>query len=177
MANKQTREVWAGPGVLSMGRRKIAVGEEIPKELDSKARKSLCAKGMIVDEVIKPEDEPVDLDMAALDASDAADDAEKLAEDAKAKANDLAADIAEAKKAMSTAKGLNTKAQKEAKKDNATDVVKQAAADAEQTLKDAQAEFERLTAEPPDVDALAENAVRLRMEADKAAHAAEKAAE
>ena len=175
MANKKTREVWAGPGVLSLGRRKIAEGETIPKDLDVKANKSLRAKGMIVDKIIEPEDEPVDLDMAALDASDEADEAEKLAENAVADSSELTGKVEEAKKAASTAKGLNTKAQKAAKEDGATDVVKQAAADTDQALKDAQAEFERLTAELPDVEKLKENAVRLRMEADKAAHAAETA--
>ena len=175
MANKKTREVWAGPGVLSMGRRKIAVGDPIPKELESKARTSLCASGKIVDEVVKPEDEPVDLAQAAINASEAADEAEKLAENARAKAGEMAKEVEEAKKATSTAKGLNTKAQKEAKKDGATDVIKQSAVDTAKTLDDAQANFERLTADLPDVGALAENAVRLRMEADKAAHAAETA--
>jgi len=175
MANKKTREVWAGPGVLSMGRRKIAIGKEIPKELESKARKSLCDKGMIVDEVVKPEDEPVDLAQAALDANAAADEAEKLAEDAKAKAGEMAQEVEEVKKATSTAKGLNTKAQKEAKKDGATDEVKQAAIGTAKTLDGAQTTLERLTADLPDVEALAENAVRLRMEADKAAHAVETA--
>ena len=164
MANKKTREVWAGPGVLSMGRRKIAIGDPIPKELESKARKSLRAKGMIVDEVVEPEDEPVNLVSVALDASYAADDAEKLAKDVKG-----------ATEAISTAKGLNIKAQKAAKAGGATDKVKQDAVDTAKTLEDAQANLESLKADPVDVDALAENAVRLRMEADKAAAAAEAA--
>ena len=175
MANKKTREVWAGPGVLSMGRRKIAIGDPIPKELESKARKSLRAKGMIVDEVVEPEDEPVNLVSAALNASDAADDAEKLAKDAKAKAGKMAKEVEEATDAISTAKGLNIKAQKAAKADGATDKVKQAAVDTAKTLEDAQADLERLKAALPDVDTLAENAVRLRMEADKAAAAVEAA--
>jgi len=175
MANKETREVWAGPGVLSLGRRKIAVGKPIPKELESKARTSLRKKGMIVDEVVKPEDEPVDLDAAALDASDAADEAEELAREAATDSADLVKEVEEAKKAASTAKGLNTKAQKAAKADGATDEVKQAAVDTANALKDAQSNLERLIVDLPNVDALAENAVRLRMEADKAAIAAETA--
>lgn len=177
MATKKIREVWAGPGVLSMGRRKIAIGKEIPKELESKARKSLRAKGMIVDEVVKPEDETVDLEAAAFDAIEAAEEAEDALKDAKAEAGDLAAVIAEAKTAASTAKGLNTKAKKALKEagESASDEIKTAAVETETNFADAKAYFDSLVAESLDVEALAENAVRLRMEADKAAHAAETA--
>ena len=175
MTAKKTREVWAGPGVLSMGRRKIAVGDPIPEELESKARKSLRASGKIVDEVVKPEDEPVDLVVVALAASDAADAAEELAKDAVYGTGELAKIVGDAKKATSTAKALNAKAKNAAKADNASNDVKQAAIDADKAYKDAKADFERLTAELPDVEALKENAVRLRMEADKAAAAVEAA--
>ena len=177
MANKKTREVWAGPGVLSMGRRTIVVGKPIPKELESKARESLRKKGMIVDEVIKTEKETSDLKDAADAAREAADEAKKLAISAQKKIDEMASEVEKAKKAISTAKGLHTKANKAVKAagDNVPDDVTAAAVDAGNALAKAEQDLADLTADLPDVKALTDEAVRLRMEADKAAHAAETA--
>lgn len=103
MANKETVEVWAGPGVLYLGRRKIKIGDEIPKELEDSARESLRDKGMIVDDVVK--DKP-DLKAIADNAVAEADKAEAAAEAA----------MDESVALTEKAEGSNKKADKEAAK-------------------------------------------------------------
>lgn len=96
MAN--TKQVWDGKGVLWHGRKKIRVGDRIPGGLPLEAHKSLKAKGFIKEVVIeKP-------DTAILDA------AVKAAEEAEAVVKEL--DIGKLTKAVQTAKGARTKAQK-----------------------------------------------------------------
>ena len=175
MSTKETREVWAGPGVLSMGRRKIAVGDPIPKELESKARKSLREKGKIIDQVIKDEDKPVDLKAAVKAAMKAAEDAQERSDEAMTTLGALTTAVEEARKAVPIAKGQNTKAANAAKANDASDDVKaeavqaaDALAAAETDLKDAEAAKSEATTE---AEALAENVSRTRMEADRAAEA------
>ena len=110
MANKNIKEVWAGPGTLSMGRRKITVGDPIPKELADEARKSLRAKGKIVDEVVA---DVVDLSALAKDAVIAADMAQAESEEAMNRLGDLSAK-ANADKAKASDKEAFKVAEKEA---------------------------------------------------------------
>ena len=176
MSNKKTQEVWAGPGVLSLGRRKIAVGDPIPEELNSTARKSLRGSGKIIDQVIKDEDKPVDLKAIAKAAEEAASKAQELSDEAMTKLGVLTTAVEDARKAVPIAKGQSTKAANAAKANDASDEAKAEAAQAadalatvETALKDAESAKTEATTK---AEALAENVSRTRMEADKAAEAA-----
>lgn len=162
MASKKTQEVWAGPGVLSMGRgRKIKVGQAIPKEVPAEVRTSLRGKGMIKDEVV-PDD--TKLSAIADKADKAATDAEEESEQAKQALVELTETMGEARTAVSTAKSQQAKASK-ADKEEAGRAVQ----DAEEVLEDLADSHADALAE---VTKLSGVAVRLRMEADKAAEAA-----
>ena len=175
MTDKKTQEVWAGPGVLWVGRRKIAVGDPIPKELESKARESLCKSHKIIDQIIEDKDKPVDLKAVAKAAAKAADEAQKMSEEAMTKLGGLTTAVEDARKAVLIAKGQNTKAANAAKAADASDAVKaeavqaaDALAAAEQALEGAEAAKTKAITE---AEALAEDVSRTRMEADKAAEA------
>lgn len=168
MANKNTQEVWVGPGVLSLGRRtKIMPGDPVPAELGKEARESLRAKGKITDEVV---DEVAVVDVEALIAK--ADAARAESEEAMTALGELSNAVKDAGKAVATAKTTNTKAEKAAAADGATDAVKASAVKASEALAAAETDHtvakDMKTAASEDAAKLAETAARLRVDADVA---------
>lgn len=169
---KKTHEVWVGPGVLKVGRRTVMPDDPIPAEVSADVRKILRGKGQIVDAV----DDSPDLVAIAAEALEAANDAQIESEKAMTELGELSTAAGDAKQALSTAKGANTKAGKAAEAEGASDDDKAAAVEATQALVTAGAIFENAEkAEQKasgEAQVLAETASRLRMESDRATEAA-----
>ena len=153
----KTVEVWNGKGVLWHGRKKIKAGEEIPASLNADVRKSLKAKGHIKEVVA---DESNTTLGAAIGAEAKAEKLEAaLAAAKKAEADAKQFDIGKLTKAVQTAKGVRTKAQTAAEADKDNTELAAKAAEADVAVKNAEANL-------TDANAVAETAVRLRLDAD-----------
>lgn len=107
----KTIEVLAGKGVLWHGRKKIRAGEKIPADLNADARKSLRAKGRIVDEVVTTDtDKEISAAMGEEIKAQKLDEAVTAARVAEVAAKRL--DIKELTKAVQTAMGVSDEAKR-----------------------------------------------------------------